>query len=112
MYAASVGVRLPLNSRRPKADHLHQLAAALGMAVKASGDEFHQMIDGKLIGEGKETRNIQAVLAEGPSSEFFLEDADGRFLTVPATMEGTQAEPSEPSKHDTGEKSQLEVGTL
>ena len=82
------------------------------MAVTASGDELRQMIDGKLTGEGKETRNIQVVLAEDPSSEFFLEDVDGRFLTVPATIEGTQAELSEPSEHDPGEESLLEVDTL
>ena len=70
------------------------------------------MIDGKLTGDGRETRNIQAVLTGGPSSEFFLEDADGRFLTVQATNEGTQLESSEPSEHDPNEESRLEADAL
>ena len=109
---APAGVRLPLNSRRLKTDHLRRLAAALDMAVTASGDELHQMIDGKLTGDGRETQNIQVVLTGGPSFEFFLEDADGRFLTVQATVEGTQSESSEPLEHDPNEESQLEADTL
>ena len=49
-------------------------------------------------------RNIQVALAGGPSAEFSLEDAEGRFLTVPAAEEDTPCEPSEPSKYDPEQK--------
>ena len=76
-------MRMPLNSKRLKAGHLRRLAAALGVPTAASADELRQMIDGKLTEEGKEVRNVQVVLGGAdPTSEFALEDEEGRFLIV------------------------------
>ena len=85
---APPSMRMPLNSKRLKAGHLRRLAAALGVPTAASADELRQMIDGKLTEEGKEVRNVQVVLGGAdPTSEFALEDEEGRFLIVPATEE-------------------------
>ena len=96
-------VRVPLNSRRLKAGHLRRIAAALDMPIAASADELRQMIDGNLTEEGKDTPNVQVVLAGGPSWELCLEDEEGRFLTVAAAEEVPRQEPSEPSEQDPGE---------
>ena len=86
-------MRMPLNSKRLKAGHLRRLAAALGVPTAASADELRQMIDGKLTEEGKEARNVQVVLGGAdPTSEFALEDEEGRFLSVPATEEENHSE--------------------
>ena len=106
------GCRLPLNSRQVKTDHLHRLAASLDKAVTVSGDKLCQMINGNLTGDGRETQNIQVILTGGPSSEFFLEDVDGRFLTVQATVEETQSKSSESTEHDPNEELRLEADTL
>ena len=73
-------MRLPLNSRRLKAEQLRRLAAVLDVPTTASADELRQMIDGKLMGEGKVTQNIQVVF-EGTdlTSKFSLEDEEGSF---------------------------------
>ena len=86
-------MRMPLNSKRLKAGHLRRLAAALGVPTAASADELRQMIDGKLTEEGKEVRNVQVVLGGAdPTSEFALEDEEGRFLIVHATEEENRSE--------------------
>ena len=96
-------IRLPLNSKRLTANHLRRLAAELEIATSASTDELRQMIDGKLSEAGRQALNVQAVLSSSqPTSEFSLEDAEGKFLTV------QEAEPEisndyEPSEHDGGE---------
>lgn len=42
------------------------------------------MIDGKLTEGGRDVMNVQAVLiCSQPTCECFLEDADGKFVTVP-----------------------------
>ena len=80
--------RLPLNSKWLKSGHQQWLAKELGVPTAASVDELRQMIDGKLTEEGKETRNVQAML-EGadPTAELSLVDAEGRFLVVPMEEE-------------------------
>ena len=68
------------------------------------------MVDGKLTEEGKETRNVQAML-EGadPTAEFSLVDAEGRFLVVPMEEE-SHGGTSDPSEHE--EEGEQEVHTL
>ena len=78
-------IRLPLNSKRLTVNHLRQLASKVGVPTTVSPDELCQMIDGKLAEEGRDTPNVQVVLLSAePDSEFFLEDEEGKFLTVVA----------------------------
>ena len=102
--------RLPLNSKWLKSGHQRRLAKELGVPTAASVDELHQMIDGKLTEEGKETRNIQAML-EGadPTAEFSLVEAEGRFLVVPMEEE-THGGTSDLSEHE--EEGEQEIDTL
>ncbi len=101
-------LRVPLNSKRLTAGHLRRLAEALQLPTTTSADELCQMIDGKLIEEGKDPHNVQVVL-EGvePKSEFSLEDADGRFLDVSVETEedlsGGYHEPSDGEGEEEGE---------
>lgn len=57
----------------------------------------------------KETQSIQVFLAGGSSSEFILENLEGRFLKVQAVVQGSQQEPSE---EDPGEEPWLELDLL
>ena len=102
-------IRLPLNSRRLTASHLRCLAAELEVPTGASTNEICQMIDGKLAESGKDV-NVQAVLVSAqPTCEFYLEDAYGKFLTVPeAELEGD--EDHTPSEHpESGEEDTKEA---
>ena len=103
-------MRLPLNSRRLKAEQLRRLAAALEVPTAASADELRQMIDGKLTGEGKVTQNIQVVF-EGTdlTSMFSLEDEEGTFLTVPTRGEQTNTEAGELNHTEDGEEQPADV---
>ena len=106
-------MRLPLNSRRLTASHLRRLAAELEVPTGASTNEIRQMIDGKLTEAGRDVMNVQEVLVSAqPSCEFHLEDADGKFLTVPEAQPGDDNDHT-PSEHpETGEgdtKEALEV---
>ena len=103
-------IRLPLNSRRLTVNHLRYLAAELEVPTSASTDKIRQMIDGKLAESGKDVMNVQAVLVSAqPTCEFYLEDADGKFLTVPeAELEGD--EDHTPSEHpESGEEDTKEA---
>lgn len=40
------------------------------------------MIEGSLIARGWELHSVQVVLGDSPSAEFYLQDVEGRFLTV------------------------------
>ena len=97
--------RLPLNSRWLTASHLRCLAAELEVPTGASTDEICQMIDGKLTEAGRDVMNVQVVLISAqPSCEFHLEDADGKFLTVP------EAEPGDDDDHMPSEHPETEEG--
>ena len=50
------GKVLPLNSKRLKTVQLQRLARALSIPTSASGDELHQLIDGKV--EGMESQEM------------------------------------------------------
>ena len=66
--AAAAGERdvmqlpIPLNSRRLSTIHLKRLATAIDVPTSANGDEVRQMIEGRLIAQGREPRNVQVVL--------------------------------------------------
>ena len=63
------------------------------------------MIDGKLTEAGREVLNVQIILISAqPTSEFSLEDEDGKFLTVPT------AEPESPDDHTPSEPGDGESG--
>ena len=82
---ATALIRLPLNSKRLTVNHLRQLASEVSVPTGVSSDELRQMIDGKLTEEGRDTPNVQVVLLNAElGSEFFLEDEEGKFLTVAA----------------------------
>ena len=103
-------MRLPLNSRRLKAEQLRRLAAVLDVPTTASADELRQMIDGKLTGEGKVTQNIQVVF-EGTdlTSKFSLEDEEGRFLTIPMRDEQANTGACELNHTEDGEEQQADI---
>lgn len=106
---------LPLNSRRLCAAYLKRLATALEVPTTATGDEVRQMIEGKLIAQGQEPRNVQVVLGATPGSAFSL--LEGTFLTVEEEMvgEGTTGEHepgSGPQEHGEPEKSEQELQSL
>ena len=63
---------IPLNSRRLSAAHLKRLARALEVPTTATGDEVRQMIEGRLIAQGREPRNVQVVPGTKPSDAFTL----------------------------------------
>ena len=98
-------MRLPLNSRRLKAEQLRCLAAALEVPTEASAQELQQTIDGKFTVEG----NIQVVFElTDLTSKFSLED-EGRFLIVPTREEQTNTKDGELNHTEDGEKQQAEI---
>ena len=84
---------IPLNSKRLSAAHLKRLATAMELPTEAVGDEVRQMIEGRLIAQGREPRNVQVVLGATPTEAFCLQDAEGTFLNV-------EEEEQPPSEHD------------
>ena len=88
------GLPLPLNSKRQMAGHLKRIVKALGLPTTAVGDEIQQMIEGKLLGDGRELWNMQVIFDVGtPGVAFVLQDEEAEFLTVEEEVE----EPLEPS---------------
>ena len=53
------GQTYPVNSKRLGAAYLHRIAAELGLRTTAPLKDIRQMIDGKLLEESKEPRNVQ-----------------------------------------------------
>ena len=70
---------LPLNSKRLTIVYLRTTARAMELLTKGSMTETRQMIKGKIIGSGREARNVQVVIKEDESgAEFvFLMDMSG-----------------------------------
>ena len=60
------GKLLPLNSKRVTNRHLKQICEALALPTTGSGDQMHQLIEGKLCSEefGREPANIQVLVSE------------------------------------------------
>ena len=56
------GQTYPLNSKRLGAAYLHRIAAELGLPTTASLEDVRQMIDGKLLEESKEPKNVQVTV--------------------------------------------------
>ncbi len=63
------GRQLPLNSRRLTASHMRQIAEALELPTKASPEELHQLIEGRLDDMGRQSRNVQAIVQETTGTE-------------------------------------------
>ena len=86
---------VPLNSRRLTAKILRSLAAGLDIPTSASNEELRQMIEGKLLEQEREPRDVQVVImaaaTEGTGASPELQDEDGVFLEVessPTTKAG------------------------
>ena len=103
---------IPLNSRRLSTTHLKRLATALEVPITATGDEVRQMIEGRLIAQGREPRNVQVVLGATPSDAFHLQDVEGRFLTVEEELEETPEEQVSPLREPEQENSEGELQSL
>ena len=73
---------LPLNSRRLVTPLVHQLAVAMGLPIDASPADVRQMIEGRLITDGREPRKVQVRISEADLGGQLLElqDAEGVFL--------------------------------
>ena len=73
---------LPLNSRRLTVANLRKIAHGMSLPVNVPGTELRQLIDGKLIGMGKEPRNVQVVIVETESGveRLSLRDEGGIFV--------------------------------
>ena len=73
---------LPLNSRRLTVANLRKIAHCMSLPVSVPGTELRQLIDGKLIGMGKEPRNVQVVIVETESGveRLSLQDEEGIFV--------------------------------
>ena len=87
---------VPLNSRRLTAQILRSLATGLEILTSTSNEELRQIIEGKLLEQEREPRDVQVVImaAEteetGASSERILfQDKDGVFLDVEASPTAT-----------------------
>ena len=72
----------PLNSKRLTIVYLRTIARAMELSTKGSVTETRQMIKGKIIGSGREPRNVQVLIEEDEScAEFvFLMDMSGVFV--------------------------------
>lgn len=74
---------LPLNSQRLNTDMLKQLATGLGLPVRAAKAEILQLIEGRLIGMGKEPRAVQVVVTPEESGLCLsLQDVEGVIIRV------------------------------
>ena len=73
-----------MNSKRLGAAYLHRIAAELGLPTTAPLKDVRQMIDGKLLEESKEPRNVQITVGvdEGGAKQLTLQDAGGIFLEI------------------------------
>ena len=107
---AARGHPLPMNSKRLTGAHLQRIACTLKLPMGGSKEETRQLIDGKLMGMGKEPRNVQVLVRQLSEAEesLALVDMDGIFLEIvnpdPESESGERAD--EPT--DTGEPSDLE----
>ena len=84
---------VPLNSRRVTAPILRCVAVNLGVPTSASAEELRQMIDGRLIEQGREPRDVQAVIEPGGTDALehvLLQDNDGVFLEADLVLTVTE----------------------
>lgn len=65
------------------------------MPTSANGDKVKQMIEGRLIAQGREPCNVQVVLGVTCDDEFYLQDLEGRFLMVERAAPTDEVESSE-----------------
>ena len=72
------GKVLPLNSKRLVAAYIKAIAESMELPSKASTDEVRQLIEGILLENGREPRNVQVIVQE-PTKEG-MEDRVCLFL--------------------------------
>ena len=83
-YPSSHGRTVPLNSQQVIAPILQCVVAGQGLSTAASMEELRQMIDGKLLKQGSEYRDVQIVITETDTPErILLQDSDGILLEEP-----------------------------
>ena len=70
------------------ADQLHRLAGILGLPSSSNGSSTRQLIEGKLLEMGKESRNVQ-VIVSGESIRLYLVTDDGVIATEPKLVSNT-----------------------
>ena len=102
--AGDLSAKLPvrLNSKRLSAPHLKWLAKTLDAPTAAAGDELRQMIEGWLMAQGREPRNVQVVFGATLSSVFSLQDLEGTFHMVEEDVTGKRASRESESELQSG----------
>ena len=66
------------------------IAKAIGLPTKGTSDETRVMIDGKLAEMGRDSHNVQVIMARDPRGQetLTLRDVDGVFVDTGAPEEG------------------------
>ena len=102
---------VPLNSRRLTAQILRSLAAGLDIPTSASNEKLRHMIEGKLLEQEREPRDVQVVImaaeTEGTGASpgrILLQDEDGVFLDVESSSTTTAGGPGD-GEHEEDAKS-------
>ena len=93
---------MPLNSRRVTALVLRTVAARLELPTSASPEDLRQIIDGKLVEQKREPRDVQVVIepetTERPA-RVLLQDGEGTFLDAELlTTEPVEKPAEEPAE--------------
>ena len=103
------GKVLPLNWKRLVAAYIKAIAESMELPSKASTDEVRQLIEGKLLENGREPRNVQVIVQE-PTEEgmgdrvcLFLVDDSG--IISRATLEPRVRSDLETESVDTASES-------
>ena len=80
---------VPLNSKRLTITYLCKITQAMELPVSVSGEQFRQLIEGKIIGMGKEPRNVQVLIKEVESGDehLFLQDKKACLWIPPQSVE-------------------------
>ena len=109
------GRMLPLNSRRLGSTHIKLLAETLELPTSSSTEELRQLIDGKLMEQEREPRNVQVVVQESSRTEIrlFLMDESGPFQqSATHTQTGLQIREETEHLHETMQEMEQEVTVL
>ena len=84
--AARAGRPYPLNSKRLTSPYLRCVARAMELPTKGAVDETRLIIEGKLVGMGRDPLNVQVLVAEDSHGREFvsLRDVGGVFVEAGA----------------------------
>jgi len=106
----------PFNSKRLKLSQLQQLAIALELPPRATGEDLRTIIEEKLRTLGKNPSNIQVVVdqQEGGAEKLSLQDEGGVFLNtctrtnspVPSLVSSCRSTPQVSPSHSIGSMKQ------